>query len=133
MAFVIDASVAGAWAFAEESSPLAEKVEAVLQSEPAVVPGIWWYETRNLLVINERSKRISKEQSESFLALIAQLPIQVDSTFDETPLLDLARHYGLSFYDASYLELALRRGLPIATLDRALETAAMAAGVPLLT
>ena len=96
----------------------------------AVVPSLWWFEVRNLLVINERRGRIDPVGTASFLADLARLPIAVDPLPDSASVLALAREHDLMVYDAAYLELAVR--LPLATLDRALIAAAPTARVELL-
>jgi predicted nucleic acid-binding protein len=133
MAFVLDTSVTAVWALADESSELAERAADRLKGEIALVPPIWWYEVRNLLVISERRKRLTSDESAQFLKLLASYPVQVDSIQDEQATLGFARQYGLLFYDAAYLAVAYRNHLPLATLDKALQAAAHSAGVALLT
>ncbi len=103
-----------------------------LTSVAAVVPALWWFEVRNLLVANERRGRIDPVGTANFLGDLAKLPITADRDPDSSNLLTLAREHGLTVYDAAYLELALRLALPLATLDRALAATATAAGVALL-
>jgi predicted nucleic acid-binding protein len=132
MSFVLDASVSAVWALSDESSPLAEVAANRLKTEIALVPHIWWYEVRNLLVVSERRKRMNPRDTTQFLDLLSSFPIQIDPVEDEQATLRLARQYRLSFYDAAYLAVAQRNQLPIATLDKTLEAAALAAGIPLL-
>ncbi len=132
MPFVLDASVAATWALSDESSPVAELADSRLDSDTALVPRIWWYEIRNLLVINERRLRITAADSDNFLQNLCGFPIEIDQGQDERTLFRLARQHRLSFYDAAYLELAHRHRIPIATLDRALQLAAVSAGISLL-
>jgi predicted nucleic acid-binding protein len=132
MAFVLDASVAAVWALADESSPLADIAADRLRDEIALVPPLWWYEVRNLLVINERRQRMTVEDSAHYLELLSSYPIQIDPVEDEQNIFRCARKYRLSFYDAAYLAVAQRNRLPLATLDKDLRNAALAAGVPLL-
>lgn len=132
MAFVLDASVSAVWALADESSPIADMAEERLKSEVALVPRLWWYEVRNLLVVSERRQRLTAADTAIFLNLLSAYPIQIESTEDEQSILRMARQHQLSFYDAAYLALALHHGVPLATLDKPLRTAAVAAGVPLL-
>jgi predicted nucleic acid-binding protein len=103
-----------------------------LKDEVAVVPPLWWYEVRNLLVVSERRKRMTAEDTAVFLELLSSYPIQVNPIEDELITFRFARQYRLSFYDAVYLMVATREGLPLATLDKDLRAAALAAGVPLL-
>jgi predicted nucleic acid-binding protein len=132
MAFVLDASVSAVWALADESALMADIAEKRLKSETALAPRIWWYEVRNLLIINERRRRITAADTAEFLNLLSSYPIRIDTVDDEQSIFRLARQYQLSIYDAAYLAVAQRNQLPLATLDRALEAAAIAAGVPLL-
>jgi predicted nucleic acid-binding protein len=132
MAFVLDASVAAVWALADESSSVADIAANHLKGENALVPPLWWYEVRNLLVINERRQRMTVEDSEHYLELLSSYPIQIDSVEDEQTIFRCSRQYRLSFYDAAYLAVALRNRVPIATLDKDLRDAALAAGVSLL-
>jgi predicted nucleic acid-binding protein len=137
MAFVLDASISAVWALTDESNPLASRVLDNWAANPhnpeaALVPSLWWYETRNLLVISERRKRIVATESDAFLRILGSFPIEVDVEPDENAVFRLARRHQLSFYDATYLEIAERKKLPLATLDKALRIAAEAAGVSLL-
>jgi predicted nucleic acid-binding protein len=132
MAFVLDASVSAVWALGDEASPLAELAADRLKTEFALVPPLWWYEVRNLLLVSERRLRMTTADSKIFLELLSSYPIQVDSFQDEETTFRVARDYRLSFYDAAYLAVAQRNGVSLATLDMALQDAALAAGVPLL-
>jgi predicted nucleic acid-binding protein len=133
---VLDCSIAAAWFFEDEQSDLAEHVLGSLAAQEAVVPGIWPLELANVLVIAERGARVTTAKSERFLAGLADLPIVVDHQGADlvlTSVLALARLYGLTAYDAAYLELALRLGLPLASLDGTLRGAATKAGVALVS
>jgi predicted nucleic acid-binding protein len=125
MAFVLDASVAACWAFPDEGHPAAGLAMARIRTEEAVVPSLWWFEIRNILVVNERRKRIDESGSTAFLRELSRLPVKVDLEPNEAGVLRIARTYHLSVYDASYLELAARTGFPLATLDKALASAAL--------
>jgi predicted nucleic acid-binding protein len=131
-AFVLDCSITLAWFFEDEADAYAEAVEDSLTKASAVVPALWSLEVANGLVVGERRRRTTEAKVTQFLALLRSLPIVVD---DETAArawqdtLPLARAHELSAYDAAYLELAMRRGLPLATLDEKLADAAEAAGV----
>lgn len=135
MAFVLDASVSLAWAFADEQNRVADRAETLLKTgaEIAFVPDLWWYEMRNILVVGERRGRISADNTAAFLSDISELRIEMDAARNDLPLLDLARQHKLAVYDAAYLALALRERLPLATLDKRLEAAAASEGVALLT
>jgi predicted nucleic acid-binding protein len=132
MRFVLDASVTICWAMRDEDHPVADAAFLNLATGSAAVPGIWWYEVRNLLVMSERRQRISQADSVQFLDNIAQFAIQVDHGLDSSLVMELARNLRLTVYDASYLALALRERLPLATLDSALRSAAKATSVPLV-
>ena len=108
---------------------IAELVLTRLEREEALVPALWWFEVRNVLVINERRRRVTEEASAEFLRDLAQVAIAIDRSPDETNVMDLARRHRLSVYDAAYLELALRERLPLATLNAALAQAARREGV----
>jgi predicted nucleic acid-binding protein len=132
VAFVLDASICAVWALTDESEPLADRVMARLALEPATVPALWWFEIRNVLIISERRKRLTVDGSREFLKFLGGFPIWSDDEPDEAAIFGFARKYQLSFYDAAYLEVASRKGIALATLDRALRSAAEAAGVALL-
>ena len=117
--------------FEDESSAVADAMIAGVASRGALVPAIWWYEIRNVLVVNERRGRIDAAQSDDFLHLLGQLPIVVVLDDDEIDAVGLARNFGLTVYDAAYLALAQSRQLPLVTLDRKLDDAAREIGVEL--
>jgi predicted nucleic acid-binding protein len=132
---VLDASLTLAWCFPDEKSTYAEYVlDALANGAEGVAPAIWPFEVANALLAGERRQRVTVVQVTSILRLIADLPItvhpaQIDRIFQQ--VLPLARQAKLTEYDAAYLELALRLGLPIASLDLRLQRAAKAAGIPL--
>ena len=132
MPFVLDASVAIVWALADEDHPLADLTMLELERTNALVPPLWWYEVRNVLIISERRKRLSVDGSGRYLKLLEALPIETDEDRDQEAILLYARKHQLSLYDAVYLDVAKRNRLPLATLDKALRAAAQAASVPLL-
>ncbi|HWE05929.1 MAG TPA: type II toxin-antitoxin system VapC family toxin [Rhizomicrobium sp.] len=132
MPFVADASVAACWAFDDEAHPTAAFALERIRSDEARVPCLWWFEVRNVLIVNERRRRISAADVSGFLRTLSRLAITVDHAPDETEILALARRRRLSVYDAAYLELAKRESLVLATLDRELARAAGAEGVSLL-
>ncbi len=98
-----------------------------------MVPSLWWFEIRNLLVMNERRGRLTESESLRFLRRLDRLGITEDRTPQESEVLRLARTHRLSVYDAAYLELALRNRIRLATLDKALARAAQQENVPLLS
>jgi predicted nucleic acid-binding protein len=132
--FVLDGSVALAWFFADEANPYADKVLASFPSTEAVVPAIWPLEVANAVVMGERRKRSTVAQASKWLAILGSLPVNIDGETVSRAwgdVLNLARTHNLSSYDAAYLELAIRLGLPQATLDDQLKAACAKAGVPL--
>ena len=133
MSFVLDASITACWAFADEDHPEASLAFDRIRTEEAVVPSLWWFEVRNILVVNERRQRIAESDTAAFLLHLSRLRIRVDRIPEENTILRLARTYRLSVYDAAYLELAQRQSLPLATLDADLRRAAAGEGVVLLT
>lgn len=132
MPFVLDVSITASWAFSDEANPHAFAVLSRLNKETALVPALCWFEVRNVLIVNERRKRISESKTAEFLRKLAQLPIDGDTSPNESAVLRLARAHGLTVYDAAYLELALREGVPLATEDTGLARAATVETVTLL-
>lgn len=132
--FVVDNSVVMSWCFRDEKSPYADRILDRLAESAALVPAIWPLEVVNVLLVAERRKRLSEADSARFLELLSQLPITVDQDQPERIMRDvlaLARTHKLSSYDASYLHLAMRRGVSIATLDTKVRTAAKNSRVPI--
>ena len=133
MNFVLDASVALAWAFEDEGGDYPMDVLDGLRAGEAVVASLWPLELANGLAVAERRGRIDSAGAARFMELVLALPVVVDPVargraFSVTH--GLARAHRLSAYDAAYLELALRHGIPLATLDARLEEAGSALGVP---
>lgn len=124
MSFVLDASVVVAWLLDDEDDPVARFALERLDTEPALVPQAWHVEVRGALLGAERRGRLQPVQADDCLARARELPVQTDSSPDLDRAFALARARRLSVYDALYLELALRTGAPLATLDRALASAA---------
>lgn len=120
-----------AWAFEDEAEGYADAILEALADGGAVVPDLWGYEVVNALVVGERRKRISSAESARFLTLLRSLPIEIEalSSSGLSGLASLAREYGLSSYDTAYLDVAARRGLPLATQDPSLGEAARRSGV----
>ena len=133
--FVVDCSIAMAWLFHDEGTPKTSVLLNRLSSETALVPAWWFIEITNVLAMAERKRRITPAQSDAFIADLSKLAIERD---DEAPnrafthLLALCRTHRLTSYDAIYLELAIRRSLPLATLDDDLRKIAKKLGVGLL-
>ena len=116
-----------AWCFEDEDSDYASGILERLIDGEALVPGIWPLEVANVLLVAERNQRLGEADSTRFVSLLRQLPVIVETEAPERvmgEILALAREHRLSSYDASYLDLAMRSGLPIATLDKTLKRAA---------
>jgi len=135
MNFVLDNSVAMRWFFGDgkpQELVYAGNVLDAMKDTSALVPVTWGLEVSNVIARAEAKGLVTEARSEAFLELLQGVDIEVDAaTFSHalSDTLQLARRYRLSAYDASYLELALRAGLPLATLDEDLQKAAKKAGV----
>ena len=135
MSLVLDRSITLAWAYSNETTQPVMQVFDLLIRSGAWVPGLWRLEVANVLEMSVRRKRHDKNFRDATLADLAQLPIQVDLQTDQQAwgtTLRLAERHQLTLYDAAYLELALRRTLPLATLDEDLRRAAGAEKVQVL-
>jgi predicted nucleic acid-binding protein len=131
-ALVIDSSAALSWCFEDEASPESDALLEQVRDQGAVVPGLWHLEVANVLLQAERRGRITTADVTMRLELIADLPIATDNETTARAwreILALARAEGLTTYDATYLELAIRRGFPLMTKDAALIAAAGRSGV----
>jgi predicted nucleic acid-binding protein len=133
MAFVLDASITACWAFDDEVHPETALAFDRMRAEEGVVPSLWWFEVRNTLIVSERRQRITESGTATFLRSLARLRLRVDRSPDENAILKLARAHRLSVYDAAYLELAQREGLPLATLDADLRRAAASEGMAVVS
>ncbi len=132
--FVLDGSVTLAWLFQDEQDPYADAIIAKLPDLEMLVPRLWHLEVANVLLIGERRNRCTQADTTQWLSYLSGLPIVLDVETEARAWSDtiaLARQHGLTSYDASYLELAMREGVPIATLDAPLKAAAQAVGVPI--
>jgi predicted nucleic acid-binding protein len=135
--FVLDASVTMAWLLGDAKPADRNYAQSVLNAlknpgTRAEVPVTWALEVANVIARGESKRLITEAQSEAFLEMLSSAPVHADHATYTTALndtLQLARRHRLSSYDASYLELALRSGLPLATLDTDLNKAARKAGV----
>ena len=135
MTFVVDASVTLAWCFEDELSQHADQVLDRLTREDAVAPSIWPLEVANGLRSAERRNRLAAGELPGLRQLLTALPIRVEPASLDGALsevLETARALELTAYDATYLDLAVRRGLPLATIDERLRDAAGRAGIELL-
>ena len=136
MSLVIDSSATLAWIYSEESTPSIFEVLARVADRGAWVPGLWKLEVANVLQMGVRHGRHDAAFREATLADLALLPISVDPETDRhawSGTMLLAERHKLSLYDAAYLELAQRRGIPLATLDTELRQAASAEGMIVLS
>jgi predicted nucleic acid-binding protein len=134
-ALVLDASETISWCFEDEASPQSEALLDLLKTSAiAVVPSIWRVEVANALLMAERRHRIASDGTVAFLDVLFKLNVVADSESDDIVLgriVALARDKGLTAYDASYLELAIRMNVPIATRDARLIKAEESCGVAL--
>jgi len=133
--FVIDNSVVMSWCFKDEANDYADAVLEKLMTARAIVPAIWPLEVVNVLLVAERKKRLKQADSFRILTLLLQLPIEAEQEWSQKAmpdLLALGRNLDLSSYDLSYLNLAMRRGCPLASLDQKLVSAAKESGVSIL-
>jgi predicted nucleic acid-binding protein len=137
--FVLDASVAFSWCFPgdpTEDTPYSRRILSMLAVDDAIVPEIWAFEIANIIFVAfNRRKRINQKQIDEYLIRLKALPIRVDPTgvWANIALESQARKWNLPAYDAAYLDLALRKKLPLATADDDLRMAAQAEGIRVLS
>jgi predicted nucleic acid-binding protein len=135
VSFVLDNSVTMRWFFGDgkpQELAYAVKVLDAMKQDLALVPVTWGLEVANVIARAEVKGIVTEARSSAFLEMLAGVDIEADlATFAQalSDTLQLARRYKLSSYDASYLELALRLGAPLATLDEDLQKAAKKAGI----
>lgn len=132
---VLDCSVTMSWLFADEADEATDALLHSVAEQGALVPSLWHLEVANVLLLAQRQGRISAAQITQCTTLLEQLPITVDAKTNGhgfREVLSCASTYMLSAYNASYLELAMRRALPLATTDEYLVRAAGKAGVLVL-
>jgi predicted nucleic acid-binding protein len=135
VSLVLDASIAVSWLFEDEHTPECRVVLAAVVEDKAFVPNLWRLEVANVLRNAVRRQRCTEAYVDAALARLARLPISTDPETDQqawSDTLSLARRHGLTVYDAAYLELASRLGVPLATADRALIDAARADGIEVM-
>lgn len=129
MALVADVSIVLSRVL-RETTPGIATILARLGREEWIVPALWWFELRNVLVVSERRRKLSEQETANFLLeLSSGMTVTIEPVPDEIAVMTLARHHRLTVYDAAYLELALRERLPLATLDASLAEAARREGV----
>jgi predicted nucleic acid-binding protein len=134
MPFVLDNSVVTGWYVTDQASDYTRAVALRLTQDRALVPALWQLELANVLKTVCTRGKLSQQQGREILDALAELPIDIDSgpAPGQRQLFELAMRYQLSSYDAAYLELAMRHGLPIATQDAALRAAAQLAGLAIV-
>jgi predicted nucleic acid-binding protein len=135
MSLALDSSVALAWVYADETTDTLLRLFDDVRLHGAWVPGLWRWEIANVLQMNVRRGRHDGDFRDGALASLALLPVKVDAEADRqawSAALSLADRHGLTVYDAAYLEIASRRKIPLATLDRQLREAATSDGIQLL-
>ncbi len=136
MDFVLDCSVTLSWFLEDEATSSTDRIQdsLALDSE-AYVPALWIFEIGNVFIVSEKRKRIQREKINQYFENLRKLPIHVEpapTIHLITKIVDLARKFNLSVYDASYLELAIRKNFPLATIDKKLSQAAKISKIHLL-
>lgn len=132
---VLDASLTGAFFFEDEADPRVDQIMRRCAEAGAMAPSIWIVEIANIFRMAVRRKRITAEQRTAYFDRLRTIGVQIDVTSGDLAWLELTRLadlHDLTVYDAAYLELALRRQVPLATLDRELAAAAQREGVEVL-
>jgi predicted nucleic acid-binding protein len=129
---VIDASMAGTWLLPDEANTACTAIGQRVVDGGAEVPDLFWHEIRNLLIMGVQRKRITESQFWQQLTRIENMPVQTAPQRSSEPVAKLALKHNLTSYDAAYLDLAIEKALPLATLDRKLRVAALAENVTLL-
>jgi len=134
MPFVLDNSVVTGWYLADQANAYTESIGALLHNDKALVPALWQLELANVLKTACTRGKLSLDAARQILDTLGLLPIDIDTgpSLGQRQLFELAMRHQLSSYDAAYLELALRYGIPLATQDQQLKAAAIAAGVKIL-
>ncbi|MDE1995379.1 MAG: type II toxin-antitoxin system VapC family toxin [Rhizobiaceae bacterium] len=132
MPFVLDASMAATWMLPDENNAEADRLMEELHNRPALVPTLFWFETRNLFVMAERRQRLAAGAAALTMGQLRRLRIDDAGTADDNFVITMAIRHSLSGYDASYLALSVINGLPLATVDQRLATAAKKENIPVL-
>lgn len=134
MPFVLDNSVVTGWYLPDQATAYTQAMATRLEADRAIVPALWQLEFANVLKTACTRGTLSLDAARQIVDTVAMLPIEIDSGVAPRPrqLLELAMRYSLNSYDAAYLELAMRNGLPIASQDRRLREASLQAGIGLL-
>ena len=129
MGLIVDTSVFMAHVFTDELSGYADRAMQLAAKQRLIQPTIWWYELRNVLLVGLRRNRISTMRFDEVLSDVRRLTIDLDCNHDSHITITYAREYTLSIYDAAYLEVASRRRIPLATLDKKLKSVCQSLGV----
>ena len=129
---VVDCSTTAAWILSDEQSRAADVALEVVRENGALVPALWWWEIRNVLLRAERHGGIVPSDADAALSMLQTLRIQIDHAPRDHEAMQLARTCGLTAYDAAYLDLAARDQRGLATLDRKLARAAGSVGVEVI-
>lgn len=132
MSFVLDASIAAAWFLPDEQHDAADRLMAELRSAVGLVPGLFWFETRNLFLVAERRGRLRAGEPLLLMTQLRGLSLEDAGSGGDGLVLDLAARHMLTAYDASYVALAKTRGLALATGDRKMAVAARSEGIVIL-
>ena len=130
----LDASVTAAWFFQDETTAEVDAIFRRITDEGAVVPPVWSFEVANIFRTALRRKRLNQVGRRRCFDILLAMPIEREAEADDlwTTTVALSDRHDLSVYDAAYLELAMRRSLPLATLDKELRAAAIAEGITVL-
>lgn len=128
--FVVDASIVAAWLLPDEDNELAEQARTAMVDSDALAPDLLWHEIRNILVIAERRNRVATDGIANLLTKLRRVPLRIIGVNDDLRIVQLARDHRLSGYDATHLALATAENLPLITLDKKLNEAARAVGLP---
>jgi predicted nucleic acid-binding protein len=132
---VLDCSVAVSWCFEDEAGPATDALLERVRDDGAIVPAIWPLEFGNVLIQAERRGRLAAAGTATLIELVGALPIRIEEDSEGRAfreVMTLARAERLTTYDAAYLEIAMRKGLPLATRDKPLAEAAARCGVTVL-
>ena len=131
-ALVIDASLASAWCFPDERTGYTNGVlQAVSSSMEGIAPRLWAHEVRNSVLMGMRRGRIGEADAKEFLGSLSDLNIRLSDPVSYDDVFKLAERHSLTFYDAAYLDVAIRERSQLASLDAAMCKAAVKAGIPL--
>jgi predicted nucleic acid-binding protein len=132
MSFVLDASIAAAWFLPDEQHEAADQLMTDVRTTVGLVPALFWFETRNLFLVAERRGRLKQGEPLLLMTQLRGLPLEDAGSGGDGLVLELAGRYTLTACDASYVALARRQGLPLATGDRKMAAAARSEGISIV-